>query len=68
MPDNITLEEAIERAKKSTGYMITITSRSGDVKEEKLNHSEFTKNFLRDDIYPSLDEHAKNLEPQTKGK
>jgi len=54
------LDEAIEQAERADGYLIMITRLNGD----KLNHTYFTNNFRRGDIMPSLDEHAKNLEPE----
>ena len=56
------MEKAIETAKKAQGYLIAVTRREGD----KLTHSVFTQNFLRNDIFPTLEQWAKLLEPETK--
>ena len=57
-----TLDQTIEQAKKAEGYMISVTRRNGD----KLSHDNFTFNFLRADIFPTLEEWAKGLEAETK--
>ncbi|MHA1225158.1 MAG: hypothetical protein ACTSR2_00495 [Candidatus Hodarchaeales archaeon] len=59
--EKLTLEQAIEKAKKCDGYLVLITRREG----EKLYHNTFTFNFFRNDIFPSLEEFAKLLKPET---
>jgi len=55
------IQEAIEKAERSEGYLIMITRlHSGD----KLEHIYFTRTFRRDDIMPSLDEHSRLLETE----
>lgn len=54
------LDEAIEIARRADGFMVLITRLNGD----KLTHTQFTNNFRRGDIMPSLDELAKLLEPE----
>lgn len=54
------IQEAIEKAEKSEGYLIMVTRVNGD----KLHHTFFTKEFPSNDIMTSLDEHAKLLEKE----
>jgi len=57
------LDRAIQEAKGTKGYMITVTQFHHE-DEGGLTHSTFTHNFLRGDIFPSLEEVAKLLEKE----
>lgn len=59
------LDEAIQGAKDTRGYMITVTQFHHE-DEGGLTHSTFTHNFLRGDIFPSLEEVAKLLEVEAR--
>ena len=47
------LQEAINTARRSEAYLVMISRRQG----EKLFHTYITRNFKKDDLMPSLDEH-----------
>ena len=55
--ENASLDDELEKAKKSEGYLIMI-SRLND---KKLTHSWFTQRFSREDIPISIDNHNKSL-------
>ena len=57
---NDELFRELEKLKESDGYLVMISRLKGDT----LIHTYFTKNFRRDDIAPSLDEHAKLLKSE----
>ena len=59
------LDAKIAEAKKAKGYLITVSIHHHDG-EGGLEHTTFTRHFLRGDIFPSLEEAAKLLEPETK--
>ena len=54
------LDSKIESAKKSEGYLITITT----FEDGKIKPTYFIRKLLRDDINPSLEEHFKMVEKQ----
>lgn len=57
------INEIIDKIKdKSEGYMILLSVRKGEI----LHHTYFTNGFRKGDIMPSLDEHAKLMEPEVK--
>lgn len=55
------LDEKIDSARKSEGYLITITTIEDD---DELKPTYFIRKFLRDDINPSLEEHFKMVEKE----
>jgi len=59
---NRALYDVLKKAEESDGYLVCISYLKGD----GLKHHNFTSKFKNEDIYPSLDEQAKLLEPQTK--
>ena len=59
---NRALYDVLKKAEESDGYLVCISY----LEKETLMHSNFTVKFRKEDIYPSLDEQAKLLEPQTK--
>ena len=58
---NKQLQEKIELAERSEGYLIMITRLHS---KDQLEHSYFTRSFRRDDIMPSLDEQSRLLEKE----
>jgi len=54
------IEEAIELAEKSEGYLIIITRLSNT----RLFHTYIMLNFKREDIIPTLEEHQKLLKKE----
>ena len=54
------LDEKIDSAKKSEGYLITITT----IEDGETKPTYFIRKFLRDDINPSLEEHFKLVEKE----
>jgi len=57
------LNRNIQEAKDARGYLITVTQFHHE-DEGGLTHSTFTHNFLRGDIFSSLEEVAKLLEKE----
>ena len=55
----LTLGEGLEQAKKSGKYYITITEKRG----EKLNHTNFLRDFPTSEIMPALEKLADLLKP-----
>jgi len=56
------LKEKIKKAKKAEGYFISISRMF----EGEIKSSYFLRGFLKNDLYPSLEEHAKLLEVEAK--
>lgn len=53
--------ELIEKAKNSTGFLITVSYYS-DEKNDNINHSWVTKNYAKKDIVPSMEHLKEDIE------